>query len=261
MKAKSFVTGLIIGSILTTTISVTAQNQKVEAWLTDKITLNIDGNDMTLPSDMHMVNYENRMYAPVRYIVEQMGGTIEYDADAARVTVKKPNSVAQKTPVEQEKPVEEKKVEEPVEEETVEEEIAEEEKVSDANKSFTKAPMKLRIQDVTFNVFSIERSKSGTSIYFDLNNENSYSIELDYRNAYIEIDGTRYPALFDANLKWIDGIESNREFTDERLSFEPIPDDIKRMEVVIPVIMQRYDYEKGYVTESKAFNFPIEFED
>lgn len=120
--------------------------------------------------------------------------------------------------------------------------------------------MKLKIQDVTINVFGISRGTDYTSISLDVKNENSYTFLMDYRNAYIEVDNVKYPGSFSNNTIWSQSFDANMEMNDVTLQFEAIPDQ-RRMEIVIPILIDRYDPSSGYVAETKLFSFPVEFTD
>ena len=104
---------------------VTVKNDEVEIKLTiDSAIATVNGEEVELDSPACIVN--DRTYTPVRFIVENLGATVEWDAELRMVTIipAAEEAVEEETT---EEVVEEEVVEEEVTEETVEEEVVEEE--------------------------------------------------------------------------------------------------------------------------------------
>lgn len=246
MKEKTALMSIMIGSLLVASVTVYAAtlNRKVEAWLANDVNLAIGGSaDLTLPEDVHILNYKDHIYLPMRYVAEQMGGTVYYDADRLRVVVATPEPVFEI--VEVEKPAE--KTASPTTESTV-------------KPQYYKYPVRIKHNEVTINVTGITRSKDRTFIYVDMLNESMRYASLGFNKAYIEIDGVKYNAVFDENAGWGNSIQPSEEWLDRMLIFPSIPSGAKEMTIILPVAVEVYDSSVGMVDKEYPFTFNISFD-
>ncbi len=81
MKSKQFMAGVIVGSVITSSIAVFASGQIVSAIKTDDTTIYVDGEKLELEDGYEILNYEDRVYTSTRSVAQALGGEVKYIAD------------------------------------------------------------------------------------------------------------------------------------------------------------------------------------
>lgn len=228
MKAKTFILGLILGSLLAVTVSVAAANREAQVLLVDDFKITIDGQQLDIPEEYEIINYNNRVYTPVRVIAEAMDGDVEFDANTNTAKITKPTPAPVPTPEPTPEP-EPEETPEPTPTPTP----------TPAAKTYIEAPGKLKKDDVTVNVFGLSSSSTGAYLTFDIKNENAYPLMLDINNAYIESDGNKFPADIGQNFQWFDSIRSGAELEDQFLVFNGDIKSAKKISIYLPFTLQR----------------------
>ncbi len=238
MRIKTFMSGVVCGAVLATGVSVSAANAKVEAWLSDRFIINIDGNDMNVPPEYHVLNYDGHLYLPLRYLGEQLGADISYNPDRLRVNVRTPEPKVEIQYVEVEKPYDEQ---------------AEREKVM-----YEELPVKYKQKDVTVNVFGIRDGADYTYVYIDLKNDSPYPVYVDYRKCTIQVgDETFATPNSVTNAIWGSSVAEYTEMEDQVIEFKKIPEDTKKIILNIQVdILQNVKGELKAIPYT--YTFPLD---
>lgn len=255
MKYKSLMTGIIIGATIATSISVFANsNLNIEALLVDATTtIKVDGVAIKLPSDSHILNYDGKIYTPAKLVAEQLGASVTWNDPTKSVLIEtqvvkpiqtvKPSTTSDigviKTPnTTTGSQIGVIKSAEPTIKPTVtpiETETPTVTPTQTSTATFSDAPLKLVKNGITFNVYKFERTSDFTRITLDLENENMDYTFLDYKNAYIEIDGSKYTAVNNITSIFNNSINSYDSLSGEYIDFERTPENVDEMKIVIPV--------------------------
>ncbi len=226
MKFKSYTGGLITGILLATTISVSASTF-VQVFLQDETKIMVDGKEVALPADMHILNYQDRIYTPARHIAESIGGKIEYDQATKRLLLTKPEPVIKE----------------------VEKEVIKEVEVR--KPYYNSLPLKQKVNDVTINVYGFDLERYDPRLQFDINNEYYKSVNINLTKTYIEIDEIQYKPIY--NTEVVNPISSYTEKENLRLDFEGVPTNTKEFKLVMAVDFEEFISGQGTVLNTKLF--------
>jgi hypothetical protein len=88
---KKFILGLLCGVILTGSPIVYASNT-VQAYLFP-VNYFFNGDNKELSNEYSTLNYNGHAYVPVRFITENIGGTVKYDDESGTILVNHPTVV------------------------------------------------------------------------------------------------------------------------------------------------------------------------
>jgi hypothetical protein len=83
---KKFILGLSLGLLIACSSVVFASNS-IQALLFPA-SFEINGSNVTLNSDYKVLNVDGHAYVPIRFVAENLGGTIDYDAESKKVIIK-----------------------------------------------------------------------------------------------------------------------------------------------------------------------------
>jgi hypothetical protein len=83
---KKFILGLSCGLVIACS-SVAFASGSIQALLFPA-SFEINGNKIALNNDYKVLNVDGHAYVPIRFIAENMGGTIDYDAELQKIFVK-----------------------------------------------------------------------------------------------------------------------------------------------------------------------------
>lgn len=242
MKFKSFVSGIVIGAVLATTISVFAiEDGQVGVWVTDHYKIMLDNKIVELPEDMHILNYQDRIYTPTRLVAEAMGGQVGWDGVQKIVYISAPTP----EPIEIPAPTPEPEPE-PME-------------TARPNVVYQPSPIKLRQNDCIVNVFGMTEFSMTTNLHIDVRNERMEPVNVGYKDAYIEVDGVKYRGREEQFMTWGNSIATWSELANQQMSFDKIPAGTKKMLVVIPLEYTGYVDGVGTTRIVTDFRMYIEF--
>ncbi len=176
MKSKQFLSGLLIGSILATSVSVFGTGALVSVVKKDNIKIFVDGNQLQAKDADDVLNYNGYNYTSARRVAESLGATVEHQrlADGSeRIDITpKPDP----EPIIKEVIVEVEKVDK-------EEEEKEKETTSSSKIDYYEPPLKANALGVSMLVTHVENIGDFTYIRFDLDNKNDSDIAMfDYQN-------------------------------------------------------------------------------
>ena len=108
---RKLILGLLVGLMLGAGSMVFADNAaKVSAVIANQVSFRFDGKSVPIPAEYTVLNYQNRIYVPVRYVGENLGAEVVWDAAANRILFTSPKQEVPEPPVEpddDEKPVDE----------------------------------------------------------------------------------------------------------------------------------------------------------
>jgi hypothetical protein len=83
---KKFILGLSCGLVIACS-SVAFASDSIQALLFPA-SFEINGSNVALNNDYKVLNVEGRAYVPIRFVAENLGATIDYDAESKKVFVK-----------------------------------------------------------------------------------------------------------------------------------------------------------------------------
>jgi len=86
---KKFITGIIVGSIISSTLFTFAEMQSIQAFFND-IKIQINGKIVDTGADKPFI-YNGRTYVPTRYIAEGLGATVKWNETSNTVEVDSEN--------------------------------------------------------------------------------------------------------------------------------------------------------------------------
>lgn len=92
-KYKQLLIGIVIGSVVSTAGAVLAVSNSVTALLEDHIKFIFNGVQKQVPDGYAVLNYEGRTYVPTRFIAEQMGADVDWDAKKETVIIKSKDKI------------------------------------------------------------------------------------------------------------------------------------------------------------------------
>lgn len=227
-RFKTFAAGLLIGIIITGTITAFAEGQSfVQAFLGNyKIT--VDGKDLQLASDTAIINYNNRIYTPSRAVAEALGATVGWDELSQTVTIKSP-----------EPKIVEREIEKIVE--------------VPAERDFQYIPVRYQFDGCYIEVYGINNLTKATELNIAVENKSDISSTLfvNYADAYIMLsDGTKITQNDADNVKWRNGIDNDKR-KEDGLTFDKIDKDEKKLTIYIPYSLENNktgEVEKNSVT-------------
>lgn len=234
MKFKSYTAGLVTGILIAATVTVSASNL-VEVFLQDDVKIVMDGKTLPLPGDMHILNYQNRIYTPARHIAESLGGTIEYDQSTKTLNLTKPEPIT-------------KEVE-------VIKEVVKEVEVVVEKLTYNTLPVKQMQEDVELTVYGIDTILYEPRVSFNLKNDYFRPINFNFTESYIEVKGTRYKAVNRADL--INSIEPYTEKESVWVDFESFPKDTKELKLVMGIDYNEYVSGEGNKKRTRTFEMFI----
>ena len=78
---------MAIGVIIATAGGAIAANTSVTALLANQVKFNFDGVLKSVPAGFSVLNYEGRIYVPARFVAEELGAEVGWDADSQTVLI------------------------------------------------------------------------------------------------------------------------------------------------------------------------------
>lgn len=97
-NCKSFIAGMLIGSISFGTLGVYALN-KITAYEDGYYMYKFNGKVLDMPKDMTNIVYNDRSYVPVRFITEALGATVNWNEKEKIIDINLPKPEPEKIEV------------------------------------------------------------------------------------------------------------------------------------------------------------------
>ena len=85
---RTLALGFVLGAACMVTTSAIGASKTVSAILDDNLYFNINGELSKATDEYPILNYNSRIYVPVRYIAELLNCDVYWDAEAHTVTVR-----------------------------------------------------------------------------------------------------------------------------------------------------------------------------
>jgi len=226
LKIKSVVFGFIVGAI--TASSVTAfgiayASGKVEAWVQDKqIRIIVDDQPIAIPEDMHVLNYNGRIYTPARLVAEAVGASVGWSEEMQAVIIKSPEPEIVEVEVVKE----------------VEKQGSNSNQNSSTKYRYSPLPVRTIKEGIRISITQMELFQSQAELVMDFENFSDYPIMFIKEQTYLEVDGVKYSILRDQEGRFDNSTDQGFSREDMRLIFEAIPIDAE--EVKINMVYELY---------------------
>lgn len=263
MKYRGFICGLIIGSLCMMSTGIMAENSEippdpkealglkdnskpqpgdtVEARVSDAM-FKFDGNYKT-PSGtdvagVYALNYNNRLYVPVRFIAEGLDMDIEWNSIDRIVNVDTKKEI-ETVPETTDKTTEQ----------TTEETTREEKTEKDAN--YERMPVRYSYEEMDIAATVVEKNEvnNTTKVYIRIVNRKQEPLYLNQSKAVLTANGKSYYPKDVRTVDWSTTWDKDITGTsDGYLIFPYISDDIKNIKVEFPVIVNDYTQKQIDIT-------------
>ncbi len=242
---KTFASGVVVGAACMMTIPAVAAGINVSAVLPGDITFKINGSNVAADSEMPVLNYNSRVYVPIRFVADQLGATVSWDANMRQVIITSP----------------EPEVKEVIKEVPVEKIVYVKDNESTDGTVYEKLPIKQRTSDFILQItgMSIKDGNDTTKFFVTMENTSTHNIMLVQAKSKLVIDGKEYKMKSNVDRwdkTWYSDIKpggndgSRKDEIEGNLIFEQIPLDFEVGTLSITVRNQLNQKE-----ETVDFNF------
>lgn len=243
-KSKIFISGIIMGAIVSIGITSFAANELIKVYKSNELLFKFNGIYKELPEEYTTLIYNNRTYIPARFVAESLGVEVNFDENTKTTSFEIPKVIP--------KPITEEDCKEFIEKYKKEnEELREEIKKlkeannsnsNDSSSSYSRMPQdksyksfKITLQDVDLNKNDIY-----SKVFVKLENKSSdrETVKISAYDMYVEADGKTYKAekvpfiYFDQKVF---GDLYRDEVYESYIPVDKIPDETKEMKVKIVV--------------------------
>lgn len=191
MKGKKvFAAGIALGMAGTLTVSVFAQPlvERITAYIRDDFQFVINGEEVAVPEDSHILSYEGRSYLPARFLAEQLGAQVQWDEEGKIVNI---------TLEDQETP-----------------QVPDEEDPQDQTQ-YQALPVMKYTSDYEITVKMYGKDSKGDRIWVVLKNKQDAPVQLDQIATKITADGVDYKIntsqASDFDKRWYNDIGKDQE--------------------------------------------------
>lgn len=257
MKSKQFISGLIVGSIVATSVGVFAGDIISAIQATDT-KIYVDGEELLLESGYEILNYNSHIYTSTRSIAEALGAEVSFKVvgDEKQVIITSPVDPIELQPITPEVPV----IEEPI---VIEEPVVEEPEETEDDTDYRLPPVKSNNLGVSVLVKEANTPSNETRIDIEVTNNNSEGLSMFNYSGFKLIDenNNEYRFLRESTsdrTMFYSSIDNGTEDATETLRFNPVPvgtkvklimpltrtyvdGTSKSIDVEIPFIIEEYD--------------------
>lgn len=235
---KGFVSGLLVGTILSISVVSYGAPAQIDAFRNTAIKYFFDGKEVSLGEDYETIIYKNRAYVPARFVADNLGAKVDYNADSETINFKSPEPKIVEKIVEIEKPI----------------------NCEDQTKNpgtYVTLPYTVSEKNFDFKVkFLNDSDNNVTKIYVELTGkkDNKNNLSIDAYNAVLNTDDNEYktsdltPIFYDNRIFTT---IKDEETLDSFLAFKPVSE--KEKEFRLRVVVK----ESG--SENKTHNIDIKF--
>lgn len=218
-RVKYTTIGILVGSLLSVNTGILAESyQYVRTVLDDNISFMINGEEKSVPDGYHVLIYEDRTYVPARFIAEELGADVDWDA-------KKRQVIIYNTPSMKNENDETVNVEEPKEE--MEEQIEDVHNYED----YQSLPITKNINQVLVTVKEINIDNEQTTVNVEVNNLGKPPYQLNQFKTKIITEDIEYgeadlddKIIYRFDYSWFNDIRED-EKNEGILRLPPIPKD------------------------------------
>lgn len=236
--SKGFVSGLLVGSILSISVVAYGAPAQIDAFKNTAIKYFFDGKEVSLGEDYDTIIYKNRAYVPARFVADNLGAKVDYNAEMETINFKSPEPKIVEKLVEVEKPV----------------------NCEDQSKNpgtYVTLPYTISEKNFDFKVkFLNDSDNNVTKIYVELTGkkDNKNNLSIDAYNAVLTTEENEYkmsdlvPTFYDTKIFTT---IKDEETLDSFLAFKPVSEKEKEFRLRVAV--------KESGSENKTHNIDIKF--
>ena len=229
---KKFIIGFAAGAAcMLTTTAIAANYPEISALLFNDVIFNIDDELVASPSDQPVLNYNDRVYVPIRFVAEKLGCDVTWDIANRQVVIEGATKEVQTEIVEVEKEV------------IV---YVDKDEIGEGDVVYESLPLRYKTNEFNLEINGISRRTldNVTEIYVYLENLTSQDqVFLDFQDAEFIVDGEEIAVPRDSDywdMEWYNPLYSEDD-KDGFLSFELIDEDYKYCDLTVPVRIYRAD--------------------
>ena len=218
---KGVLTGFVAGILCTGAVAAAA-GVTVQTNLMDNARIFVDGQLKAMPEGQNVLNYNDRIYVPIRFVAEATGATINWDATNNYGMVTTNPKVVEKI------------VEVPVEKIVYVEKSEE----SSTTKTYKKLPIQYETDEYVISVTGISRrtNDNTTKVFVTVENkeDNTNTILLRNWKCTLNVDGKDYAYNnFNAQCELFDNSINPGEKVEGYLLFNIVPEDYKNCDLML----------------------------
>lgn len=174
---KGIAAGFVAGAVSMISVTALASNA-IQAYLMNDAYISVDGQFVTMPEDQGIINYNSRIYVPIRFLSEQLGADVDWDSANRFATIKSNPKIVEKEVI--------KEVEKIV--------YVDADEADDSTKVYKTLPLTYKTSDYSIQITGCERrtAEQATKVFLSIKNTGNTNIELRYRYATLVVDGEEY---------------------------------------------------------------------
>lgn len=211
-KQRKLLLGVLIGLVISGGGMVFADTAaKVSAVIANHVWFQFDGKTVPISGEYTVLNYQGRTYVPARFIAENLGAEVTWDATTNRISIESPKVECPEPPAQ--KPDAQKEPSEPDKNKD-----QDKDKDTNDNKRYNKLPMSA-IKDkvwVYISGVNVDKDDKVTWVYVEVENKGTENIQLDQRATKILSDGETYyqkdvRAVHDTDANWYNDIQEDEK--------------------------------------------------
>lgn len=211
-KQRKLFLGILIGLIIGGGGFVFADTAaKVSAVIANHVSFQFDGKNVPIPAEYTVLNYQGRIYVPARFVAENLGAEVTWDAVTNRILFESPKLECPEPPVQEPGDQEDPKKPDPSDKDRDDED-------KDVSKRYSKLPMSA-VKDkiwVYVSGITVDKDDKVTWIYVEVENKGSANVQLDQRATTILTDGKTYyqkdvRAVYDTDPHWYNDIREDEK--------------------------------------------------
>lgn len=180
-KYKYILIVLIVGMLFSITFNVFAETSSIiSVFLKNNIKFEFNGEHKELPDEYVVLNYNGRTYVPARFIAEELGAEVQWDAVTNTINI-----------------VQEKQ-------EDISEEINEDIKQDESSKvEYKEIPVSKSYHDMLLGITLLSYDNNYWRVYLKLENKGNIPLQLLPSETKIEVDDKEYD-IEDAPIHYLD---------------------------------------------------------
>lgn len=178
--AKTLALGFVLGAACMVTTSAIGGSRTVSAIINDNLFFNINGEFIKSTDENPILNYNSRVYVPVRFVSEKLDCDVKWDDVTKTVTIR---GAEPKTEI--------KEVEKIVEKEVI---VYVDDSESDGKLVYKKLPANYKNSDFEINVLGVKCDdiNSCSKVMLDVLNRGDNNIQLMQSDCVLIADGKEY---------------------------------------------------------------------
>lgn len=239
MKKRSFAIGLIIGAMVTHSLSVLATTnfpKIVDTVLVDDVSIIVDGVPIELELDNHILNFKGFTYTPIRSVIEAMGGRVTWVEGRNAVVIDSPPTRVVELDCDREH-LDDYNI-------NLDDLVSndEDDEFAQIIYGYNKIPVRAEMADTRVEIEGIKRSGNYVGIKMKIENDRQKYIRFDHESARIISDGYTYYTEPEMNIfSWNSYIHPDTDEEFKYLYFKNLPINENQFTIIIPLTYDTYN--------------------